>query len=100
MTFNGEIQLGHLLIASSMVLSVIGAFYKIQSKLDIFQHLLESYNARTDRLEKRHEERLTLLEQNERRLTNVVERIVGQNEERIRWDGLERRAGHDPRRSD
>ena len=91
MQFDPTITNGNILTAATMVVTVLGAYYSLKGELAIFRQLLQSHNDRVDRLERRHEERLTMLEQNERKLTTALERIIGQNEERVRWDGLERR---------
>lgn len=96
MSFNGEVTFGHIIIALTTLVTILGAYHSLKGKLDIFHHLLQSHNDRVDRLERRHEERLGMLENNERKMATILERLIGQNEERIRWDGLERR-GHDRR---
>ena len=98
MNFTGEVTLGNLLTMVAFIGGAIGAFYGLKSKLDVFATLIEQHNANVKSMEARHEQRLTRLEDNEKKLTQMVQQLIGQNEERVRWDGLERRHGNEPRR--
>ena len=89
MNWNPEITLGNLLTSVAFIAAVLTAFHGLKAKLDLFSTLME-------RMEARHEQRLTKLETNERTLTGLVQQLIGQNEERVRWDGLDRR-DHDRR---
>lgn len=82
----------------AFVAAVFGAFYGLRGKLDVVATLMAQHNDRVERMERRHEERLTKLEDNDHRLTMMVQQLIGQNDERIRWDGHERRHGNEPRR--
>jgi demethoxyubiquinone hydroxylase (CLK1/Coq7/Cat5 family) len=90
MNFSGEITAGNIMTAVAFAIAVMTAFHGLKSKLDLFAALME-------RMEARHEQRLTKLETNERTLTGLVQQLIGQNEERVRWDGLDRRESHDRR---
>lgn len=90
MNFSGEITLGNVLTAVAFAAAVFAAFYGLKGKLDLFAALME-------RMEARHDERLTKLETNERTLTGLVQQLIGQNEERVRWDGADRRDHHERR---
>lgn len=98
MTFTPEITTGNLLTVIAFVVSVIGMFYGLKGKAEVMFALFEEHNKRVERMETRHEQRLTQLEQNHRTLTDVVQQLIGQDTERRRWDGLERRHGNEPRR--
>ena len=91
MSFSNEITAGNILTAVAFAVAVMTAFYGLKSKLDLFSTLME-------RMEARHEQRLTKLETNERTLTGLVQQLIGQNEERVRWDGLDRREHHERRK--
>lgn len=91
MSFSPEITLGNILSIVAFTAAVFGAFYGMRSKMDVFQILVKQSNERFARMEARHEQRLTRLEDNTDRLTTLVQQIVGRCEERTRWDGHERR---------
>jgi hypothetical protein len=98
MNFNPEVTLGNLLTVSSCLILVVSAFNGLKGKLDVVAALMREHNSRVERMEMRHEQRLTKLEENDARLTTMVQQLIGQNEERLRWDGGERRHGSEPRR--
>jgi hypothetical protein len=97
MSFNGEITLGHILIVVSTLVSVSGAFFSLRGRMDVFATLIDAHNRRVDRMEQVNETRLLRLENNDIRLTDIVQELLGQNRERIRWDGMDRRSFTDRR---
>jgi hypothetical protein len=90
--FTGEITLGNLLTVAAFLGAVVSAFYGLRGKLDVVAALMEQHNKRVEQMERRHEQRLTKLEENDHKLTEMVQQLIGQNDERVRWDGHERRA--------
>lgn len=91
MNFNPEVTLGNILTIATFVVAVVGAFYTLKGKSDVLIIIIQQYNERFARMETRHEQRLTKLEDNDQKLTQMVQQLIGQNEERRRWDGHERR---------
>lgn len=91
MNFNPEITLGNILTIAAFVTAVAGAFYGLKSRMDVFQVMIQQYADNFAATERRHEQRLTKLEDNDARLTGIVQELIGQNAERIRWDGHDRR---------
>lgn len=98
MSFNPEITLGNLFTVIAGAGGFIGAYYALKARVDVFAALIEKHNERVERMENRHEQRLTMLENNYRILSEMVQQIRGQQEERSRWDGHDRRHGNEPRR--
>lgn len=97
MNFNPEITLGNLLIAASTLVSVAGAYFNLKGRMEVFATLIEAHNKRVDRMELAAEARLVRLENNDIRLTDIVQELIGQNNERIRWDGRVDRRDHERR---
>lgn len=105
MHFNGEVTLGNLLIMVSLAVTVMGAYYSLKGRMDVFSTMFESmkdtfetHNRRVDRLEMQNEARLMRLENNDIRITDIVQELIGQNNERARWDGrMDRREHKDGR---
>lgn len=99
MNFTPEITTGNLLTIAAFVFAVIGGFYGLRGRLDVVTALMAQHNSRVERMEQRHEQRLTKLEDNDYRLTVMVQQLIGKTDERSRWDGAERRNDEgDPRR--
>lgn len=97
MNWSGEITLGHLLIVASTLVSVSGAFFSLKGRMEVFATLIDAHNRRVDRMEQVNESRLVRLEENDLRLTNIVQELIGQNNERVRWDGRTDRRDHERR---
>lgn len=91
MDFSPEITLGNILSIVAFSAAVLGAFYGLKSKLEVFSVIVQQYNERFARMELRHEQRLTKLEENNQQLTVMVQQLIGRSEEHIRWHGEERR---------
>lgn len=104
MHFTPEVTLGNILIVVSMIVSVAGAFFSLKGRMDVFTVMfsavkenLEAHNRRADRTEVRNEERFAKLEDTSAKLALIAQELIGQNNERIRWDGRDRRDHHDGR---
>ena len=91
MHFNPEITLGNVLTIAAFVTAVLGAFYGLKTKMEVFTVLIQQYSDRFAQMEVRHDQRLRKLEDNNEKITSLVQHLMGQNDERVRWDGNERR---------
>lgn len=96
MTVNSEITVGNIITAVTIAVTAIGAYYALRNSvqslaqevthnLAAIRELLRVHNERVDRMERRYEERFSVIEETLARLARVVERLSG------RWDGYERR---------
>jgi hypothetical protein len=90
MNFSSEITIGNILTIVGFFVAVVAAFYGLRGKLDVFVVMMQNNNERVQRMEQRHESRLTKLEENDMRLTAIVQEIIGQNSIRERWDETRR----------
>lgn len=86
MNFNPEITFGNIVTIVTFAIAVASGFYGLRGKLDVFVVMMEHNNDRFQRMEQRHELRLTKLEDNDLRLTSIVQELIGQNSIRERWD--------------
>lgn len=121
MQLNPEITYGNLLTILGMAVAALGVFGKLvgelgtlktsvngaldtikesfKGELALLRQLLASSSERIDRMERRHDERMAqtdrqiaIQQEEQKKMTMVLERVIGQHEA-INWDGRnERRA--------
>jgi len=99
MNYTPEITFGNILTIVAFVVAVIGAFYGLKGKMDVFVVMMQHNNDRIVRMENRPEQRLTKIEENDLRLTSIVQEIIGQNSIRERWDDNRRNQERTSRRN-
>jgi hypothetical protein len=92
MNFNPEVTLGNIFTICAFTIGVLSAYYGLKARSDVFAKIIEHAIERMDRMERRHEERMTQGEENHRSLREIVDRMVGERDERRLWDGRERRS--------
>ena len=92
MTWSPEITLGNVLMVVTLIVAVASAFHGLKGQMAVIVASIDADRQRMNRLEIRHEQRMTKLEENDHRLTEIVQQLIGQQNERSRWDGPERRS--------
>jgi hypothetical protein len=93
--FNPEITLGNLITLGGLLLAALGGFYGIKSNLQLLQQRLGQYIDALVEHKIQIDRRVSKVEENDRRVTEIVARLLARMEERDRWDGrTDRRNGH------
>jgi hypothetical protein len=95
---NSEITVGNLINVVTMIVIAIGAFHALKGELSVIKQVIQHQGDRVDRMERRHEERMTVgehrmakLEENHNLLTRMMEHQRGQYEGISQYLGPERR---------
>lgn len=83
MTFNPQIDIGQVLVAATIVASVIGAHFTFKARLDGFEKMIERFGVRLDK----HETALTTM-------VGQVQHVIGRLEEADRRIGSTDRRAH------
>lgn len=91
MNYSPEVSLGNIIMIVTLIVAVAGAFHGLKGQMGVIVASIDADRARMNRLEVRHEQRMTKLEENDHRLTEIVQQLIGQQAERARWDGPDRR---------
>lgn len=91
MTYTPELSLGNILLVVTMIVAIAGGYHGIKGQIAVIVTSMAADRERFNRLERRHEERMTKLEDNDHRLTEIVQQLMGQQAERDRWEGPDRR---------
>lgn len=91
MNYSPDITLGNIIMVVTLIVAVAGAYHGLKGQIAVIVASIAADRERLNRLEQRHEQRMSKLEDNDQRLTQIVQQLMGQQVERDRWDGPERR---------